>query len=146
MDTDLKEKHIAEAGRTIVWLDGIREDIWNPQVRMDLEKLCDRLRSLRDTEYYFESGEKDVDRLYTRYLPYLHEILKEYLQLQETHDFEKVQKMTVRLREMLRRLSAVINDIEKSLPEDEIMDAQAEADGKKRLNQLQTGSKKGNGH
>ena len=69
MAEDLKEKHMKEAADFIRWAEDFRENIYHPDLRGLLEKLIRDLRNLRDTEYYFESGEKQLKSLYERYLP-----------------------------------------------------------------------------
>lgn len=131
MAEDLKEKHMKEAADFIRWAEDFRENIYHPDLSGLLEKLIRDLRNLRDTEYYFESGEKQLKSLYERYLPYLKVILNEYRSMQETNDYEKIQTLSVRLRRMLENVDEAVKEINAILPQDEIDNARAEAKARK---------------
>lgn len=131
MAEDLKERHMKEAADFIRWAEDFREKIYHPDLRDLLEKLIRDLKNLRDTEYYFESGEKQLISLYERYLPYLKVILNEYRSMQETDDYEKIQTLSVRLRRMLENVDEAVKEINEKLPQDEIDNARAEAQARK---------------
>ena len=131
MAEDLKEKHMKQAAGFIRWAEDFREKIYHPDLRNLLEKLIRDLKNLRDTEYYFESGEKQLISLYERYLPYLKVILNEYRSMQETNDYEKIQTLSVRLRRMLENVDEAVKEINEKLPQDEIDNARAEAQARK---------------
>lgn len=131
MAEDLKEMHMKEAADFIRWAEDFREKIYHPDLRDLLEKLIRDLKNLRDTEYYFESGEKQLISLYERYLPYLKVILNEYRSMQETNDYEKIQTLSVRLRRMLENVDEAVKEINEKLPQDEIENARAEAQARK---------------
>lgn len=131
MAEDLKERHMKEAADFIRWAEDFREKIYHPDLRDLLEKLIRDLKNLRDTEYYFESGEKQLISLYERYLPYLKVILNEYRSMQETNDYEKIQTLSVRLRRMLENVDEAVKEINEKLPQDEIENARAEAQARK---------------
>ncbi len=131
MAEDLKERHMKEAADFIRWAEDFREKIYHPDLRNLLEKLIRDLKNLRDTEYYFESGEKQLISLYERYLPYLKVILNEYRSMQETNDYEKIQTLSVRLRRMLENVDEAVKEINEKLPQDEIDNARAEAQARK---------------
>lgn len=131
MAEDLKEKHMKQAADFIRWAEDFREKIYHPDLRDLLEKLIRDLKNLRDTEYYFESGEKQLISLYERYLPYLKVILNEYRSMQETNDYEKIQTLSVRLRRMLENVDEAVKEINEKLPQDEINNARAEAQARK---------------
>lgn len=131
MAEDLKEKHMKQAADFIRWAEDFREKIYHPDLRDLLEKLIRDLKNLRDTEYYFESGEKQLISLYERYLPYLKVILNEYRSMQETNDYEKIQTLSVRLRRMLENVDEAVKEINEKLPQDEIDNARAEAQARK---------------
>ncbi len=131
MAEDLKERHMKEAADFIRWAEDFREKIYHPDLRDLLEKLIRDLKNLRDTEYYFESGEKQLISLYERYLPYLKVILNEYRSMQETNDYEKIQTLSVRLRRMLENVDEAVKEINEKLPQDEIDNARAEAQARK---------------
>ena len=131
MAEDLKEKHMKQAADFIRWAEDFREKIYHPDLRDLLEKLIRDLKNLRDTEYYFESGEKQLISLYERYLPYLKVILNEYRSMQETNDYEKIQTLSVRLRRMLENVDEAVKEINAILPQDEIDNARAEAKARK---------------
>lgn len=124
---DRKEKHLKAAADFIRWAQDFRDQIYSPEIRNRLSLLLRDLRNLRDTEYYFESGERELDRLYERYLPYLRTILHEYLIMQESNDYEKIQMLVIRLRRMLENVDEAVKEINTVLPQDEIDEAQAEA-------------------
>ncbi|MCH4013175.1 MAG: hypothetical protein LKE64_02405 [Solobacterium sp.] len=144
MAEDLKEKHMKEAADFIRWAEDFRENIYHPDLSGLLEKLIRDLRNLRDTEYYFESGEKQLKSLYERYLPYLKVILNEYRSMQETNDYEKIQTLSVRLRRMLENVDEAVKEINAILPQDEIDNASAEAKAEKMKKMLdeKTGRRK----
>lgn len=131
MAEDLKEKHMKQAADFIRWAEDFREKIYHPDLRDLLEKLIRDLKNLRDTEYYFESGEKQLISLYECYLPYLKVILNEYRSMQETNDYEKIQTLSVRLRRMLENVDEAVKEINEKLPQDEIENARAEAQARK---------------
>ena len=131
MAEDLKEKHMKQAADFIRWAEDFREKIYHPDLRDLLEKLIRDLKNLRDTEYSFESGEKQLISLYERYLPYLKVILNEYRSMQETNDYEKIQTLSVRLRRMLENVDEAVKEINEKLPQDEIDNARAEAQARK---------------
>ena len=127
MAEDLKEKHMKQAADFIRWAEDFREKIYHPDLRDLLEKLIRDLKKLREMEYYFESGEKQLISLYERYLPYLKVILNEYRSMQETNDYEKIQTLSVRLRRVLENVDEAVKEINEKLPQDEINNARAEA-------------------
>lgn len=127
MAEDLKEKHMKQAADFIRWAEDFREKIYHPDLRDLLEKLIRDLKNLREMEYYFESGEKQLISLYERYLPYLKVILNEYRSMQETNDYEKIQTLSVRLRRVLENVDEAVKEINEKLPQDEINNARAEA-------------------
>lgn len=131
MAEDLKEKHMKQAADFIRWAEDFREKIYHPDLRDLLEKLIRDLKNLREMEYYFESGEKQLISLYERYLPYLKVILNEYRSMQETNDYEKIQTLSVRLRRMLENVDEAVKEINEKLPQDEINNARAEAQARK---------------
>ena len=127
----LKEKHMKQAADFIRWAEDFREKIYHPDLRDLLEKLIRDLKNLREMEYYFESGEKQLISLYERYLPYLKVILNEYRSMQETNDYEKIQTLSVRLRRVLENVDEAVKEINEKLPQDEIDNARAEAQARK---------------
>lgn len=131
MAEDLKEKHMKQAADFIRWAEDFREKIYHPDLRDLLEKLIRDLKNLREMEYYFESGEKQLISLYERYLPYLKVILNEYRSMQETNDYEKIQTLSVRLRRVLENVDEAVKEINEKLPQDEIDNARAEAQARK---------------
>lgn len=131
MAEDLKEKHMKQAADFIRWAEDFREKIYHPDLRDLLEKLIRDLKNLREMEYYFESGEKQLISLYERYLPYLKVILNEYRSMQETNDYEKIQTLSVRLRRVLENVDEAVKEINEKLPQDEINNARAEAQARK---------------
>jgi hypothetical protein len=139
---DKKEEHLKACADFIRWADDFTEKIYQPGLRDQLARLVRDLRELRDTEYYFESGERDLDRLYNRYLPYLKVIFNEYAAMQESNDYEKIQRLAVRLRPMLENVDTAVREITKILPQDEIDEAEARAKAEKIKAELDAVSKR----
>ena len=76
---DTKEERIEHAGMLIREIDQIGSSIRHESIRTRLEEMKRNLADLRDTQYLFDSGEKELIRLYERYMPYFMDILKQYV-------------------------------------------------------------------
>ena len=85
------------------------------------------LRDLRDTQYLFDSGEKELIRLYDRYLPYFLTILDNYISLQESGNYEAISSNTERLITTVSEMVSAIRAVIRILPQDEIDEANARA-------------------
>lgn len=132
-----KDEHLKKAGEYLSSYASYEEKIESSEVRKLLKKTSDSLRELRDTQVYFESGEKELQQLYDRYLPYLDSILKEYIKIESSGNYEALQKSEKQLKRTLQLLIDAMNKIRRILPEDEMAEASAEAAAermKKKLN------------
>ena len=86
-----------------------------------------RCDDLRDVQYLFDSGEKELIRLYERYMPYLLDILHQYQALEESGNYEAIQKSRTQLEKTLETMNDTIRTVSKILPQDEIDEANARA-------------------
>ena len=133
---ELKEEHMAAASRYITKFQEYAEEMPNNAIRASLNETIRELRELRDMQYWFDSGEKELDKLYDRYLPYLDEILQKYIRLQTFIRFAEVKKLRDRLASSLQTMNDTIRNIRLILPQDEIDDASYTAKAKKAKEQL----------
>lgn len=133
---ELKEEHMAEASRYITKFQEYADQLANGDIRESLLVTVRELRELRDMQYWFDSGEKELVKLYDRYLPYLDEILSKYLHLQTFIQFAEVKKLRSRLASSLQTMNDTIRNIRLILPQDEIDDASYTARAKKAKEQL----------
>lgn len=137
MDEDKKELHLRDAAHYLKLFTDIRDRIHHSEIHEELEETIRSLRDLRDTEYYFESGEKELDQLYDRYLPYLNEILEKYLNLETSWNAAELKKVRFKLIRMMRKMRETMKEIQRILPEDEISEASAMAKAKKKKEELE---------
>ena len=77
-----KELHMKQAAEYIIYLEETKEKIYDKNLQEQLAVLIRQLRDLRDLQYWFDSGERELDRLYDRYMPYLNTILENYMMLE----------------------------------------------------------------
>jgi len=124
---DEKEMRIVTASRYIAKLKEYSEKVSSSEVRSSLEKISRNLRDLKDTQVLFDSGEKELIRLYDRYIPYLFEILDQYLILEESGNYDAIVRSRKQLLEMLGRMDRAITTVRGILPQDEIDEANARA-------------------
>ncbi len=122
-----KEKRITAANQLISQITEISSAIRMTDVREQCRQIIPALRDLRDTQYLFDSGEKELIRLYERYMPYYMEILENYLKLQESANREAIIANGKKLIETTKQLEDVIRNVIKILPQDEIDEANAKA-------------------
>lgn len=132
-DENLKRQHIQSAGDYISRLSAFCEQIDALELRDRLFALIRQLRDLRDLQYLFESGEPQLKQLYDRYLPYLNTILVQYVRMQHSGSYEAIQKLRHQLDDTLALLTQAVKKTAEILPEDEIAEARAEAQAKKKL-------------
>ncbi|MCR5795470.1 MAG: hypothetical protein K6G61_09055 [Solobacterium sp.] len=133
---ELKEEHMASASRYITKFQEYAEELPDNPIRTSLNETIRELRELRDMQYWFDSGEKELAKLYDRYLPYLDEILQKYIHLQTFIRFAEVRKLRDRLASSLQTMNDTIRNIRLILPQDEIDDASYTAKAKKAKAQL----------
>lgn len=132
-----KEEHLEKARKTLIELYRRMEKIRSAKVIEKLEMLINRIRDLRDVQYLFDSGEYELDRLYDRYLPYLLLVIGNYAEIEETgHDPQEVERVRTKLLKAIDTLMDAILNIRDILPQDEISGAKAEAEAKKKKEEL----------
>ena len=125
--TETKEDRILHAGNLLKELDQISASISSEKIRSLLAETRRNLENLRDVQYLFDSGEKELIRLYERYMPYLLDILHQYQALEESGNYEAIQKSRTQLEKTLETMNDTIRTVSKILPQDEIDEANARA-------------------
>ena len=125
--TETKEDRILHAGNLLKELDQISASISSEKIRSLLAETRRNLENLRDVQYLFDSGEKELIRLYERYMPYLLDILHQYQALEESGNYEAIQKSRTQLEKTLETMHDTIRTVSKILPQDEIDEANARA-------------------
>lgn len=132
-----KAEHLEKAAKTLTSLYRHMDKIRSARVIRKLEQLIDRIKDLRDTQYLFDSGEYELDRLYDRYLPYLDLVIGNYAEIEETgHDPAEVERVREKLIKAIDTLIDTILTIRDILPQDEISSAKAEAAARKKKEEL----------
>lgn len=132
-----KAEHLEKAAKTLTSLYRHMDKIRSARVIRKLEQLIDRIKDLRDTQYLFDSGEYELDRLYDRYLPYLDLVIGNYAEIEETgHDPAEVERVREKLIKAIDTLIDAILTIRDILPQDEISSAKAEAAARKKKEEL----------
>lgn len=128
---ELKEEHIRLAGSYIAFFREESEKIYKADVRRSLTALIRSLQELRDTEYIFESGEKELIKVYDRYLPYLKSIVSDYMKMQEAGNYEAINKVSDQMIHAFEVFGDAMDQVRRILPQDEIDQANAEAAARK---------------
>ncbi len=121
-----KELHMKQAGEYIRYMELCREKIYDAEIKEQIAAMLKKFRDLRDLQYWFDSGEKELDRFYDRYLPFLNMIMENYLKLETSWNFEELKKVKVKLLNTLQEFIGTMEIIMEILPQDEISDANAE--------------------
>ena len=124
---DEKEERIVSASRYYSKLREYEEKVHSPEVAAKLEEIARNLRDLRDTQVLFDSGEKELIRLYERYIPYFFEILDQYLVMEESANYEAILRNRKQLLLTLDHMNDAITSVRTILPQDEIDEANARA-------------------
>lgn len=132
-----KESRIEYAGRVLRELEETNAKLRSAELRTAGEDVRLALRDLRDSQYLFDSGEKELLRLYTRYLPYYLDILNQFLSLQDSANYDAIKSNEAQLRKTMDRMSALIRTVTKILPQDEIDAANAAAKAEEELRKLE---------
>ncbi len=122
-----KQDRIEQARKYLKELTDSRENIRDDEIRDKVAELIRSLRNLRDSQYLFDSGERQLVQLYARYLPYLIQILDEYIRIENSGNYEAVRKARSQLSKTLTLLNSTIREIEHILPQDEMDNANAQA-------------------
>ena len=122
-----KDLHMKQAAEYIIYLEETKEKIYDKNLQEQLAVLIRQLRDLRDLQYWFDSGERELDRLYDRYMPYLNTILENYMKLETSWNNKELEKVKKQLTKILPEFTETMRVITQILPEDEMADARAEA-------------------
>ena len=122
-----KDLHMKQAAEYIIYLEETKEKIYDKNLQELLALLIRQLRDLRDLQYWFDSGERELDRLYDRYMPYLNTILENYMKLETSWNNKELEKVKKQLTKILPEFTETMRVITQILPEDEMADARAEA-------------------
>ena len=125
--TETKEDRILHAGKLLKELEDMKASIRSESIRSLLSETRRAVEDLRDAQYLFDSGEKELIRLYERYLPYLLDILKQYQALEVSGNYEAILKSRSQLEKTLAQMNDTIKTVTKILPQDEIDEANARA-------------------
>ena len=122
-----KNARIAAAGTALHTMEGYISQLRNRELASAADDVYHALRDLRDTQYLFDSGEKDLVRFYERYLPYYLDILRQFVSIQDSANYEAIQMNEAQLLKTMRQMTAMIRSLTKTLPQDEIDEANAKA-------------------
>ena len=125
--TETREDRILHAGKLLKELEDMKASIRSESIRSLLSETRRAVEELRDAQYLFDSGEKELIRLYERYLPYLLDILKQYQALEVSGNYEAILKSRTQLEKTLVQMNDTIKTVTKILPQDEIDEAHARA-------------------
>lgn len=136
MSEDKKQKHLELAGSFLKSFREAYEKIHNETIREELSQTIRALEDVRDTEIYFESGERELDKLYDSYLPFLKDILDNYIHLESTWNAKELEKVRKKLLGMLMSMQDTLHLIKDILPQDEIDEASAMAKARKSKQKL----------
>ena len=135
--SETKETRIASANEYIRRLNEAALRIRYEPVRSLLKETASAIGNLRDAQYLFDSGEKELLRLYERYLPYLMEIVSEYTRLEESGNYDALMKNREKLMKTIRAMNDTVRSITKLLPQDEIDEANARQKAEELRRQLE---------
>ena len=122
-----KNARIAAAGTALHTMEGYNSQLRNKELSDAADDVFHALRDLRDTQYLFDSGEKELVRFYERYLPYYLDILRQYVSLQDSANFAAIQASEAQLIKTMHQMSSMIRYLTKAIPQDEIDEANAKA-------------------
>lgn len=131
-----KDLHMKQAAEYIIYLEETKEKIYDKNLQEQLTVLIRQLRDLRDLQYWFDSGERELDRLYDRYMPYLNTILENYMKLETSWNNKELEKVKKQLTKILPEFTETMRVITQLLPEDEMADARAEVKAREAKEQL----------
>lgn len=134
---DFRQKHMDDASRYVAFLNDMSDSIHNIEVKERLRVLANRINDLKDTQVLFDSGERELDQLYDRYLPYLQTIILNYQKLEGSWNFDEIQRVRRMLMHSTQQLMESIQEIKKILPQDEMSMANAEKKAMEAKKQLE---------
>ncbi len=126
MIMDFRQKHMDDASHYVAFLNDMSDSIHNIEVKERLRVLANRINDLKDTQVLFDSGERELDQLYDRYLPYLQTIILNYQKLEGSWNFDEIKRVRGMLMHSTQQLMESIQEIKKILPQDEMSMANAE--------------------
>ncbi len=127
MSEQEKNERMVRMSRFIAELSDKRDTVSSGLIRKSLDHLIRQMQDLRDTMLLFDSGEKELIRLHERYLPYLFEILEQYVRLEESANYEAIVRNESQLADTLKKMSETVRSVREILPLDEIEEANARA-------------------
>jgi len=127
MSEQEKNERMVRMSRFIAELSDKRDTVSSGLIRKSLDHLIRQMQDLRDTMLLFDSGEKELIRLQERYLPYLFEILEQYVRLEESANYEAIVRNESQLADTLKKMSETVRSVREILPLDEIEEANARA-------------------
>ena len=137
MDAEEKKQlHMKQAGEYISYIESAKDQIYDGVIKNQLALFVRRFRDLRDLQYWFDSGERELEKLYDRYLPFLNMILENYIKLETSWNFSELEKVKDKLIKTLNEFMDTLQIIMDILPQDEISDATAEAKAKEKKAEL----------
>ena len=137
MIMDFRQKHMDDASRYVAFLNDMSDSIHNIEVKERLRVLANRINDLKDTQVLFDSGERELDQLYDRYLPYLQTIILNYQKLEGSWNFDEIKRVRGMLMHSTQQLMESIQEIKKILPQDEMSMANAEKKAMEAKKQLE---------
>ena len=137
MIMDFRQKHMDDASRYVAFLNDMSDGIHNIEVKERLRVLANRINDLKDTQVLFDSGERELDQLYDRYLPYLQTIILNYQKLEGSWNFDEIKRVRGMLMHSTQQLMESIQEIKKILPQDEMSMANAEKKAMEAKKQLE---------
>ena len=127
MSEQEKNERMVRMSRFIAELSDKRDTVSSGLIRKSLDHLIRQMQDLRDMMLLFDSGEKELIRLQERYLPYLFEILEQYVRLEESANYEAIVRNESQLADTLKKMSETVRSVREILPLDEIEEANARA-------------------
>ena len=137
MIMDFRQKHMDDASHYVAFLNDMSDSIHNIEVKERLRVLANRINDLKDTQVLFDSGERELDQLYDRYLPYLQTIILNYQKLEGSWNFDEIQRVRGMLMHSTQQLMESIQEIKKILPQDEMSMANEEKKAMEAKKQLE---------
>ena len=140
-DEQAKEARMDKAASFIAEFEKCRLELRDEALQEALAMTIARLRELRDVQYLFDSGEKELVRLYDMYLPALLKIVQEAVRMETAGNYRAIVDMRTRLKKTLATFRETLKHITDILPQDEIDQANAEAKARKAKEELEKNSR-----
>lgn len=132
-----KEERMNKAASFIAAFEQVRLELRDESLQEALGMTIDRLRELRDVQYLFDSGEKELIRLYDMYLPALLKIVQDAVKMETAGNYRAIVDMRARLKKTLATFRETLKHITAILPQDEIDQANAAARARKAKEELE---------